>query len=199
MIRHEPIFDLSLNVHPWEYHCSDPATSQGQIKPSNKSSAHSELISLRPMKNKDQFSGCFFLVFSIVICVSAFKLSVGSLFNPGPGFVPFLSGFLLGIVSIGTLVSSLLFNKNLSKRGVGKGIKWKKIACALGILVGYSLVMTFIGFVTSTFLLLTSLFWGVERMSWWKAVLGSAAASIISYLFFVGWLQCQLPAGIVGY
>jgi putative tricarboxylic transport membrane protein len=151
------------------------------------------------MKSKDQISGCFFLVFSIVICASAFELNIGSFFNPGPGFVPFLSGALLGIVSIGTLVGSLFFNKNLSQRSVWKGIKWKKIVYTLGILVGYSLVMTFIGFCTSTFLLFMSLFWGIERISWWKAFLGSAVASVISYLFFVGWLQCQLPPGIVGY
>ncbi len=151
------------------------------------------------MKNKDQISSCFFLVLSIVICVSAFQLDIGGPFRPGPGFVPFLSGALLGIVSIGTLVGSLFLNRNVNQRSVLKGIKWKRIVYTLSILVGYSLIMTFIGFVTSTFLLFMSLFWGIERISWWKAFLGSAAASVISYLFFVGWLQCQLPPGIVGY
>ena len=157
------------------------------------------MISLGSMKNKDQISSCFFLVFSVVICVNAFQLDIGGPFRPGPGFVPFLAGALLGAVSIGIFVGSLFSKKNVNQRVVWKGVKWKKIICTLGILVGYSLIMTFIGFVTSTFLLFMSLFWGIERISWWKAVLGSAATSVISYLFFVGWLQCQLPPGIVGY
>ena len=151
------------------------------------------------MKSKDQISSGFFLVLSIIICVSAFQLDIGGPFRPGPGFVPFLASALLGVVSIGILARSLFFSKKLDQRSVWKGIKWRKLSYTLGILVGYSLAMTFIGFVTSTFLLFMSLFWGIERISWWKAVLGSVAASVISYLFFVGWLQCQLPPGIVGY
>jgi hypothetical protein len=151
------------------------------------------------MKNKDQISSCFFLVFSVVICMSAIQLDIGGPFRPGPGFVPFLAGGLLGAVSIGILAKSLFFSKRLDQRSVLKGIKWRKILYTLGILVGYSLAMASIGFVMSTFFLFMSLFWGIERISWWKAVLGSAATSVIAYLFFVGWLQCQLPPGIVGY
>lgn len=151
------------------------------------------------MKRKDCISGLFFLVISIVICFHAFQLNIGTLTNPKPGFFPFFSGAILGVVSIEILLRSLLIGENFGRRNFWKEIKWKKVSYVLGALVGYPLVINFFGFVASTFLFFISLFWVVERMPWWKALLGSACGSVVSYLFFVRWLQCQLPTGIIGY
>jgi putative tricarboxylic transport membrane protein len=149
------------------------------------------------MMRKDCISGLFFIFISILICVQAAWLKIGSLTNPQPGFLPFLSGAVLGIVSIGVALRSILVRKE-SDGGIGwREISLKRATYVVGVLIAYSLVISFLGFLLSTFSFFM-LFFAKKGMSWWKVLLGSACVSVACYLFFVRWLQCQLPSGIFG-
>ena len=148
---------------------------------------------------EDRISSLVFLALSIAICGHAIRLNIGTLTSPASGFFPFLSGSVLGLISLEVLLRSFLKRQGLGPKKIAKDINLIKVFCVLGVLVGDALVMTTLGFAASTFLLFLSLFWASEKMTWWKALLASGAASAASYLFFVSWLQCQLPPGIVGY
>ena len=148
---------------------------------------------------RDRISGLFFLLLSIGICAGALRLNIGTFSRPAEGSLPFLSGALIGVVSLWIMLRSFILEGNHGERDDGKEINVRKVFYVLGILIGCSLTMTFLGFVATTFLLFISLFWAVERMTWWKALLGSAGATLASYIFFVRWLQCQFPPGFLGY
>jgi hypothetical protein len=47
-----------------------------------------------------RISGLVLSVVSLWICVESLRISVGSLSNPGPGFIGFLSGLVMGILSV---------------------------------------------------------------------------------------------------
>ena len=155
------------------------------------------------MKRQDLISGLFFLAFSIAICIQAFRMNIGTLTNPAQGSLPFLAGACLGGFSCWLLVR---FFKSSRKprpqddlKEYPKGIRLGRVLLVLCVLVCSSLVLSFLGFGATTFLFFVFFFGAMARMAWWKVLLGSAAVSIISYLFFVVWLQCQLPSGFLGY
>ena len=150
------------------------------------------------MVNQDRISSLFFLIISIVVCIHAFQLNIGSPTNPAQGFLPLLSGLCIGIVAIWTLRSSFI-RKSFEQGEDVKKFRLKTVIPVLGVLICYSLLLTFLGFVATTFLLFMFFFRIMAGMVWWKVLLGSAAVSIASFLFFVRWLQCQLPPGIIGY
>ena len=64
----------------------------------------------------------------------------------------------------------------------------------------YALVLDILGFLISTFLLLSFLFrFGMEPQKWFWAIGGSVIASLSCYVVFELWLRTQLPKGILGF
>ena len=149
------------------------------------------------MKRKDFISGLFFLFIAILICFGAVQLKIGSLTNPQPGFFPFLSGTVLGMVSVVVVLRSVFLGEKNDGRIGSKDTSLRQVIYVVGVLIAYSLLISFLGFLLSTFFFFT-FFFAKKKMSWWKVLLSSACVSVVCYVFFVRWLQCQLPSGIIG-
>lgn len=141
---------------------------------------------------------------SVGICIHAFRINIGSIASPAQGSLPFVAGACLGGLSLRFLLRSLKAGGKSDPRDDFKGddlkgIKLARILPALGVLVTYSFILSFVGFTTATFLFFVFFFWTMAKLAWWKVLLSSAAVSVISHLFFVVWLKCQLPPGFVGF
>ena len=146
------------------------------------------------MITTDRWTGLFFILFSIYVCFESSRLGVGSFFRPGAGFFPFYSSLLLGLLS---LVLGLL-----AFRGkVEKAESWTDVGNTVTVslaLLGFALLLTWLGFAITTFLFILFLLRAVERRKW---LLSAGAALFISAAFYVVfglWLKAQLPAGILG-
>ena len=74
------------------------------------------------MMRNDQITSLFLLGFAIFYCIESLRLGMGSLQEPEKGFIPFLSGVLLGCLSL------VIFIKGTwgKKAGLGFGKDWKK-------------------------------------------------------------------------
>ena len=152
------------------------------------------------MKNPDQCAGIFWILLGGAITLSSFFYGVGSFSTPGPGFITFLAGAIL------TLLSLVLFLSSSKSKGGGQSLRslWEgrqsgKAFYILALLVAYMFLMTPLGFLLSTFLLLILLFRVQAAYSLQKLILLSAAATIISIIVFDVWLGVQLPRGFMGY
>ena len=97
-------------------------------------------------------SGTFIFFFGIWVCINAYNLGLGSFRVPGSGFVVFLVGAIMTVLSIMDIV------KGLTSKGLGikallslwKGTYWKK---AILVFVGttiYALVLNSLGFLILT-------------------------------------------------
>jgi hypothetical protein len=150
------------------------------------------------MKKQDMMSSLFFLAVSIGICIHAFQMNIGTLRSPAQGFVPFFAGACLGVFSIWLLLRSFRSGGKSHTKDDLAEIKLGIILPVVGVLVAYSLVLSSLGFMATTFLFFVYFFRTATRMAWWKVFLSSTAVSAGSYLFFVVWLQCQLPSGFLG-
>lgn len=155
------------------------------------------------MKRHDRFGGLFWFVVGVGICIGSMNLNLGTLHKPGAGFVPFLTGIVLGV--LGLILTWSTFSKALSEGEEGeKGSKkiivaftQKRFVFALLALFGYAFLLEPIGFFITTFLFLLLSFKLTEAKKWVMPLVLSVSAVIISYLIFSVWLQLQFPRGIL--
>jgi len=140
----------------------------------------------------------FWLVLSTAVCVESWSLKVGGLHNPGPGFLPFYTAILLGLLALISLLQTLKESEGPASEIWG-GIQLGKLAILLGTLFLYVFLLDRLGFLLGTFLLLLVLFRIVEPYGWKTILLSSLLTIGGTYLFFVILLESRLPRGFLGF
>jgi putative tricarboxylic transport membrane protein len=140
----------------------------------------------------------FWLVLSTAVCVESWSLKVGGLHNPGPGFLPFYTAILLGLLALISLLQTLKGAKG-SASEIWGGIQFGKLSILLGALFLYVLLLDRLGFLLGTFLLLLVLFRIVEPYGWKTVLFSSLLTTVGTYLFFVILLESRLPRGFLGF
>ncbi len=152
------------------------------------------------MRKADQISGIFWLFFSGFICVESYRLGLGTLHQPGPGFIFFWTAFVMGILSIAVLIPAWTRKKTGELEGslFGKENMLKIIFVLLSLFL-YAFFMESLGFIPVTLLLFIFLLGIIEKKSWGLTIFVSMAVTGISYLLFEIWLKSQLPKGLLGF
>ena len=156
------------------------------------------------MKDKaDRASGLFWLIFSALVSYESHKLGLGSLHQPGPGFLFFWTGIVTAILSLIVVWISLKKPSpgEAQEPVLGKGGKGhvSKIVLVLLALLLYALLMEPLGFLIVTLLFFLFLLGVVEKKRWFFAVLVSLIVTTVSYLVFETGLQSQLPKGLLDF
>ncbi len=149
------------------------------------------------MGKADRISGVFWLVFGLFICIESYRLGMGTLHRPGPGFLYFWTSIFLIIMSVVVLIRS----KGTGEPGAtifGKE-KPRKIVLVLVSLFLYAVFMETVGFILITLLLFIYLLGFIEKKRWPYTVFVSVAVTVAAYLIFETWLQSQLPKGLLGF
>lgn len=151
------------------------------------------------MKTYDRISSGFWFLVSVVVFTESVRLGLGSLHNPGRGFLTFGASGLLGILSMALFLQASLRKEERPEGSPWGQILWQRILSVLGALGLYSVFMPMVGYLISTFLLMTFLFWILERR-WTPWILASSLlSSLLTYLVFSKWLNCQFPEGLFGF
>jgi len=151
------------------------------------------------LKIHDVYSASFLTMLSAATCILAYRLSLGSIHNPGAGLIPFGVAALLGFMSIGLLLRGLRRSAEKPRsEGMFRGVEWRGVALTLCGLLGYGAAFDRLGFRLSTFLLMLLLIGGVGRQKWWSTLAVSFFTVVFAYLIFVVWLRCPFPAGPLG-
>ncbi len=150
------------------------------------------------MDKADRASGLFWLIFSVFISYQSYKLGLGTLHQPGPGFLFFWTGIVVAILSLTVVVRS--FRKRSpdeAKESVFAGWNVTKIVLVLLSLLLYGLLMERLGFLIVTLLLFVFLLGVIEKKRWSFVVSVSLIVTAASYLVFEMALQSQLPKGLM--
>jgi putative tricarboxylic transport membrane protein len=152
------------------------------------------------MKTGALLSSLLLLLVGVLFCRSSLHIGIGGINAPGPGLIPFGTGALLVLFSMGTIVETLVTKWSGVGEGSGplfRGRRWGVIVIVLTSLFGYALVLNFLGFLLATFLVLAILFKIPSQQSW-KGALGIAAlTTACTYALFAHALKCSLPSGIL--
>lgn len=151
------------------------------------------------MKKYDLGSSLFWLLLSLLILIESLRLGVGSLQNPGMGFMAFATAGLLGILSLILFVRTMLIRGEVKAEPLFSRTIWRKGFVVFLALVIYARFMPAAGYLIGTFLLMSFLYWILEpnRMRWvfWSLLL-SLLTTVTSYYIFSVLLNCQFPSGI---
>jgi hypothetical protein len=151
------------------------------------------------MKVYDQGSSLFWLLFSLLVLIESNRLGIGTLQNPETGFISLGASGLLGILSIILFLQSSFKKEGAKITPPFQGTKWKRVFLVLIALLLYTKVMPFGGYLISTFLLMTFLFFIVERQKLRWVLALSSLATFVTYYVFSKWLNCQFPSGLFGF
>ena len=151
------------------------------------------------MGRADRISGGFWLFFSVLVSIESYRLGLGTLHQPGPGFLFFWTSVGVGILSIVVLIRAWATVKAGKPEGpiFAKNNLLKIILVLLSLFL-YALFMETLGFIPVTLLLFIFLLGMIEKKGWWFSALVSLVVTGIAYLIFQKWLQSQLPEGLLG-
>ena len=150
------------------------------------------------MSKGDRISGIFWLIFAVFVSIESYRLGLGTLYHPGPGFLFFWAAIVLGIMSLIILVRAWR-NKESEEDRIhlfGKLNIRKMILVMISVLL-YALLMEKFGFIPITFLLFIFLLGVVEKKKWFFTISTSVLVTGITYLIFEIWLKSQLPKGFL--
>ena len=150
------------------------------------------------MRKLELIASLLLIIFSVVACREAYKLSLGRWGAPGPGLYPFLLGALLLTFSVVYLFRALRSWRREEEIHLWEGLRWRKVILVLSLLTAYALLLESVGFVLCTFLFLMVLFRWVDRQRWYWVYAGSLGIDMVCYVVFKLWLMIQLPRGILG-
>ena len=148
------------------------------------------------LRGKDKKSSFFYASLGAVVSISSYRFGLGTLTNPGPGFLPFAGGLLM------ILLSAIIYLKSSEPDAEGEKlfrVGNQRVLLITLYLILYALFFRKLGFLLGSFILMSLLFQLLERKSWIGSVFVSAATILVSYVIFVVWLKVQFPTGFAGF
>jgi putative tricarboxylic transport membrane protein len=137
----------------------------------------------------------FWFVLSFFFCIESYRLGLGSLHAPGPGFLTFWVSLVVGILAV------VLFLQERGKRFLKdmaplfKGKNLRNIIYANVFLYGYAVLFDKIGFFLCTLLFIGCCLKVIGSKKWKIVIWGSMSVAVGAYMVFGYWLAIQLPKG----
>ena len=153
------------------------------------------------MKRITLYCSIFWLLFSLILCIESYRLSMGGIRNPGPGLFPFCLGFVMAVLSLIGAIQSLgkyKYEKGQT-RDSRQPFRWWNIAVIIAAILAYALALEKLGFFICTFLFVGLLLKVVEPQPWKAAIVGGLIAAVSSEIVFNILLRSRIPSGIFGY
>jgi putative tricarboxylic transport membrane protein len=138
------------------------------------------------------------LLLAGVIFFESRKLSFGTFRVPHTGFYPKILTGLLLLLALACLVQTLRDKTIKSATEQIPAESWLRIGATLATLIGFTLVLEWLGFLLSTFFLMILLLRAIEAPKWPKVIVVALLTAALSYGLF-GWLLgVPLPVGVLG-
>ena len=122
---------------------------------------------------------------------------MGTIDNPGPGFLPLLLGIAIVLMSMVLLIR--VWNKGKIQV---KTTSWPerggliKISLIFVVIVLFTALLEITGYIINIFVLFLILLRPVGKQNWIWTLSISIGATVASYLLFDRWLMLPLPRGI---
>jgi len=136
----------------------------------------------------------FLLLFAIFFAIGAYRLGVGSLTEPGPGFIIFLASLVLLLFTIYGLLSAkggIPLRLVFSRKGL------KRVLLIIISLLLYAKFMPVVGYLISTFVLTWFLLF-LNGIKIHKALVCSVLISLLFWYVFSR-LGSELPEGFIDF
>jgi hypothetical protein len=149
-------------------------------------------------KQAELFASAFLVALAAAASVGAYRVGLGDLHTPGPGFMPLATAFVLGLMALGQLLGvALATREHTMAEGPFATSRWTSLVVVLGTVLGFGFVLERVGLSVTVFLMLLVLFGVVARKRWWVTLLSSALTALIVRVAARA-LGMQFPEGPFG-
>ncbi len=145
------------------------------------------------------YCNLFWLLLSLFICVESYRLKLGTINTPGPGFFPFSAGLIMLLLSLAALFQSIKKKSNVEKKPRQEPLRWWNIVIILAATTAYAFSLEKVGFLINTFLFMCLLLKVVEPQTWKTAIIGALITAVAANLIFNVIFQAQIPSGVLGF
>jgi hypothetical protein len=150
------------------------------------------------VKRADIVSGMVVFLFSVFLFYESSKLQfMYSTSIPGTGFLPYWLS--LGMAGLGLLLVVNAWRQQTAGSSItwpaGRGLSW--ILATIVALGAYTLLMTVVGYILSSFALMALLIRMLSSYRWYTVAAASLATAVVVYAIFAIWLQMELPTGLL--
>lgn len=154
-------------------------------------------------KSREFLSSLFFFGFGLFVLYQSLQFTIWSDSEPGPGFFPLLTGFLITGFSVSILIKFFISNKTLtneiesedeSEKDNGK-MNYARVFAYIILMLLYGLFLEKVGWLIITAVFLILILKYVERQSWKRTTLLTLSGLAAIYVIFVYFLSIQLPKG----
>jgi hypothetical protein len=142
---------------------------------------------------RDRIAAVVFLLLGGYVAWAGLGLDMGTLKKPGPGFQPFVLGWIF--LGLGAVYLAMACRGPQAAPAPWPLRHWRRPLLASGAILFFWLCLTWLGFPITTFLFLALWLWAIERESWQRIILVSVSATVCLYLVFTVVLRIRLPLG----
>jgi putative tricarboxylic transport membrane protein len=147
------------------------------------------------MPRGEAWSAVALALVALLAVAQSWRLGVGPVTRPGPGFFPLLLAAALGLVAVALLVRAV--QAPAAPLPAGPTVP-RRLGVTLGALAAYVIAFERLGFVLATVGFLAFLFAVLGRYRWPVALVIAAGVAAGAWVLFDTWLQVRLPAGVLG-
>lgn len=137
---------------------------------------------------KDFFAGLMFTAFGLVAMLMAFQYPLGTAARMGPGYFPRVLGGIMIVLGLILAIRSFKL-----KGDPISPFAWKAISLVLGSVFLFGAIVTHVGLVVSTTLLIFISGLASKEFNVRESIISSVVLSTVAVLLFIVGLKLQFP------
>lgn len=151
------------------------------------------------MKRNDLIGGFFFLAAGVFFAVYSRSVEIGTMEEPGPGFLPLWAGVLLAGLSAAILGKAFFQKFEKGEQFFPEHDSWKRVGMVVASLIAYNFLLKPLGFILVTFLFVAFLVRFIFPQTWLRTVVTSVLSTAGAQFVFVTLLEIHFPRGLLGF
>ncbi len=147
------------------------------------------------LNNSELWGGLIGLALGVFVIWSGIKLKIGSINDPGSGFVLFYTGLLMCVFAASIIVAAVTEGgPTFGSRW--EGARWSKPLLIIGCLTAFSFALDSLGFLLSAIPLMVLLLRVIDPVRWSLTIPLAILAPLGVWWVLKRLLLIQLPSGI---
>jgi putative tricarboxylic transport membrane protein len=149
------------------------------------------------LNNSELWGGLIGLALGIFVIRSGIKLKLGSINDPGSGYVLFYTGILMCLFALSIMFAAVT-EGGPSFGSRWEGARWTRPVIVIACLIAFSLALEPLGFLLSAIPLMMLLLRAVDPVRWTLAIPIGVLTPLGAWWVLKHVLLIQLPSGIFG-